>query len=231
MRIVLTGGIACGKSTFAKFLAEFGIRFLDADDVVHELEGVGGAAVAALVERFGEGIKAADGSINRRALAANVFADSAARHDLESILFPEVRKRLLDFIGRGRCPQRPVGLWPVENNRPCPLPMANDQQPLTNGGIRLVIIPLLFESHWESDYDIIICIASPRETQIERMMRMRGYTREQAEARLKAQLPVTEKMARADYTVMNDSTAEHLKDEAIRLVCWLKEKIKDERRS
>ena len=73
MRIALTGGIACGKSLFAKFLRELGIHVLDADDVVHELEAPGGAAVPAVVERFGAGVLAPDGGIDRPALAASFF--------------------------------------------------------------------------------------------------------------------------------------------------------------
>ena len=106
MRIALTGGIACGKSTLAKFLRELGIRLLDADDVVHELEAPGGAAVPAIVARFGAGVLAADGSVDRPKLAAIVFADAAARRDLEAILFPLVRSRLRAFtsgaVRRGR---------------------------------------------------------------------------------------------------------------------------------
>lgn len=84
------------------------------------------------------------------------------------------------------------------------------------------IIPLLFECHWEGVYDIIIAVSSPSHVQIRRMVSNRGYTEEQAEARLSAQLPVEEKVARSDYVVVNDGSAENLKQEAKRLVDWLK---------
>ena len=206
MRIALTGGIACGKSTLAKFLRELGIRLLDADDVVHELEAPGGAAVPAIVARFGAGILAADGSVDRPNLAGIVFADAAARRDLEAILFPLVRSRLRAFTSEAARRGRPPSTAPLY----------------------IAIIPLLFESHWEGDYDIILAITSPLECQIHRMMRTRGYSRVQAEARLAAQMPVAEKAARADFVVVNDSTHEHLKDEARRLVAWLKERAKYE---
>ena len=206
MRIALTGGIACGKSTLAKFLRELGIRLLDADDVVHELEAPGGAAVPAIVARFGAGILAADGSVDRPKLAGIVFADAAARRDLEAILFPLVRSRLRAFTSEAARRGRPPSTVPLY----------------------IAIIPLLFESHWEGDYDIILAITSPLECQIHRMMRTRGYSRVQAEARLAAQRPVAEKAARADFVVVNDSTHEHLKDEARRLVAWLKERAKYE---
>lgn len=206
MRIALTGGIACGKSTLAKFLRELGIRLLDADDVVHELEAPGGAAVPAIVARFGAGVLAADGSVDRPKLAEIVFADAAARRDLEAILFPLVRSRLRAFTSEAARRGRPPSTAPLY----------------------IAIIPLLFESHWEGDYDIILAITSPLECQIHRMMRTRGYSRVQAEARLAAQMPVAEKAARADFVVVNDSTHEHLKDEARRLVAWLKERAKYE---
>ena len=210
MKIALTGGIACGKSLFAKFLRELGIHVVDADDVVHELEAPGGAAVPAIVARFGRGVLAADGGIDRPALAARVFADAAARADLEAIVFPLVRARL------GQRASRPSH-WDNGHLARC--------APLT-----IHIIPLLFESHWEADYDILLCIASPENQQIDRMMASRGYSRAHAEARLAAQWPVSEKAARCHYTVMNDSTPEHLRDEANRLVAWLKEQVEHERR-
>ena len=200
MKIALTGGIACGKSLFAKFLRELGIQVLDADDVVHELEAPGGAAVAPIVARFGHDVLAPDGGIDRTALAECVFSDPASRADLEAILFPLVRARF------------------ARESRAC------------RGQITIHISPLLFESHWEADYDILLCIASPVDQQIDRMMTSRGYSRAHAEARLAAQWPVSEKAARCHYTVMNDSTPEHLRDEALQLVSWLKEQVEHERR-
>ena len=193
MKIALTGGIACGKSTLAKFLRELGIRLLDADDVVHELEAPGGEAVQAIAERFGRSVIAEDGSVDRRALARIVFSDATARSDLEAILFPLVRSRMRAFA------------------------QVVEDQP------RISVIPLLFESHWESDYDTIVAIASPECQQIDRMMATR-----EAAARLAAQMPVSEKAERSDFVVVNDSTPEHLKEEAMRVYAWLKERTKNE---
>ena len=216
MRIALTGGIACGKSLFAKFLRELGIQVLDADDVVHELEAPGGAAVPSIAARFGREVIAPDGGVDRQALAARVFSDPAARADLESILFPLVRTAL------GQRASRPLH-W--DNGHLARCKHWDNGRPAR---CTIHIIPLLFESHWETDYDILLCIASPVDLQIARMMTSRGYSRAHAEARLAAQWPVAEKAARCHYTVMNDSTPEHLRDEAQRLVVWLKERIKHE---
>ena len=228
MKIALTGGIACGKSTFAKFLRELGIRVIDADDVVHELEAPGGAAVPAIVAQFGNDVLAADGGIDRAKLADLVFLGGQSpkpstsqpfnfstpqplklsnfqtfklsnsqtfKLSLERILFPLVRERLRSFAETS-----PEGVFSI------------------------AIIPLLFESHFDEDYDIIVAIASSEDLQIDRMMRTRGYSRAQAEARLAAQMPVAEKAARAHYVVVNDSTPENLRNEAARLVAWLQEK-------
>ena len=151
--------------------------------------------------------------MDRPKLAGIVFADAAARRDLEAILFPLVRSRLRAFTSEAARRGRPPSTAPA---------------PPSTVPLYIAIIPLLFESHWEDDYDIILAITSPLECQIHRMMRTRGYSRVQAEARLAAQMPVAEKAARADFVVVNDSTHEHLKDEARRLVAWLKERAKYE---
>ena len=91
-------------------------------------------------------------------------------------------------------------------------------------GLKIEIIPLLFECHWEEYYDIIVCVFSPRSLQVERMTSKRGYSEEQAEARLSAQIPVEEKVSRSDYVVENCGSAENLEQEAKKLVDWLKGK-------
>ena len=200
MKIALTGGIACGKSLFAKFLGELGIQLIDADDVVHELEAPGGAAVEPIVARFGRGVLSSDGGIDRAALAERVFSDPAARADLEAIIFPLVRTRL----GKAVAPR------PQRSSAP----------------ITIHIIPLLFESHWDADYDIIIVLVSGHEAQVRRMAETRGQSREEAEARIAAQMPVEEKAARADYVIRNDSTPQALHAEAVRLVEWLESRTR-----
>ena len=88
--------------------------------------------------------------------------------------------------------------------------------------LRVAIIPLLFETHWDADYDIICCVHSARATQVARMMETRGYTREEAEARLAAQMPVEEKAAKSHYVIENNGSADELKSEVERFVTWLK---------
>lgn len=107
-------------------------------------------------------------------------------------------------------PLTPYSLLPT----PCsPLPT-----PYT---LRIAVIPLLFEAHWEKNFDIICCIASDRETQISRMMTTRGYTRAEAEARLAAQMPVAEKAAKSHYVIHNDGTPDELKEEVKKFLTWV----------
>ena len=240
MRIALTGGIACGKSLVAKFFRELGVQTLDADDVVHELEAPGGAAVSAIVSRFGQSVLAPDGGIDRSRLAEIVFAGgiaaetaalhtegsqlvaTSARRDLEAILHPLVRQRLLDFVNSAPSVDlRHSTLGDRHPARPSDSRLPSSTFHLSPFTFHLSIVPLLFESHFESDYDTIICVSSTEDRQIDRMVCTRGYTRAQAEARLAAQMPVAEKAARADWTIQNNSTVEELKAEVQRCVAWL----------
>ena len=192
MKVALTGGIACGKSLLSKFLNELGVETLDADDVVHEL---------------------LPDPEERRRIAAEVFADPEKRRALEAKLHPIVKEKIDAWLdrtngtaetaetsGTGACPVSPGGLV----SPACP--------------VRVAIIPLLFEAHWEKNFDIICCVVSSREKQIERMMTTRGMTRAEAEARLAAQMPVEEKARRSHYVIHNDGTAEELRAEAQKLV-------------
>ena len=202
-RIALTGGIACGKSLLAKYLNARGVETLDADDIVHEL----------VPEE------------ERRRIADEIFRDPEKRKELEARLHPLVRARLAAFASPekgGRDGARPARSRQSLTTNHCPLssklPTTNYQLPT----IRVEIIPLLFECHWETDYDIIICVSSPRHLQVDRLTTLRGYTEEQAEARLAAQLPAEVKAARSDYVILNDGSVENLEHKAQKLVEWLK---------
>ncbi len=128
----------------------------------------------------------------RRHLAAEVFGDSEKRRALEARLHPLVKARLT--------------AWLDEPSRQ----------------LRIAVIPLLFEVHWEEEFDIIACIRSERETQIARMISNRGYSRSEAEARLAAQLPVAVKAQKSQYVINNDGSAEDLEREAEKFISWLK---------
>lgn len=193
LRVAITGGIACGKSLFSTFLQRLGVEVLDADDVVHRLEGPGGRAVPLIRELFGDGVLLPDGSVDRRVLGERVFSDSAERERLNRVLHPLVREELLRWASR------------------------------PGDGLRAVVIPLLFESGWEGDWDRVVCLVSGEREQLERLMRGRGLTECQARARMAAQMPVADKAARSHLVVDNRTDADQLRQEAERVCRFLRE--------
>ncbi len=188
----MTGGIACGKSLLSHYLNELGVETLDADDVVHTL---------------------IPDPAERRRLAAEVFADPAARRALEARLHPLVKARIDAWL---------AGASADATGRVPP-----SQLSTLNSQLRIAVIPLLFEVHWERFFDIICTVVSSRENQLARMMTTRGYSRAEAEARLAAQLPVGEKAKKSHYVIANDGTAADLRREVEAFVAWLKEKEKE----
>ena len=180
LRVAITGGIACGKSLFSRYLAEKGVDILDADDVVHALEAPGGAAVAAIRSAFGEKVVRADGGIDREALGALVFGDSEARERLNSVVHPLVKQAIRDWLGG------------------------------PDSRLKAVAIPLLFEVGWEVDWDVVICLVSSEAVQAERLMRSRGLSAAQARERIAAQMPVADKAARSHLVVNNNAGADAL---------------------
>ena len=194
MKIALTGGIACGKSLLSKFLNELGVVTLDADDVVHEI------------------IPDPD---ERRRIAAEVFADSAKRKELEAKIHPVVRERIDEFFDESGA--RDASYPSIRQSVNPSIKQSNN--------LKIAIIPLLFEVHWEKNFDIISCVVSKRESQIDRMVTTRLMTRAEAEARLAAQLPVEEKAKRSHYVIHNDGSPEELKAKAKAFVDWLRAKL------
>jgi dephospho-CoA kinase len=203
MKVCITGGIASGKSLLSRYLNELGVATVDADDIVHELIP----------------------QEERERLRSIVFKNPEARKELEARIHPQVRQKILSAIEGGRSQESGVRGQEsgVKGDRPPNLSLTPNPSHLTpNLSLPpIAVIPLLFEVQWEKDYDIIICILSSREKQIERMTSLRGYTREEAEARLAAQMDPAIKAAKSDYVILNDSTDEDLKAEARKLVDYL----------
>lgn len=148
----------------------------------------------------------------RERLRKVVFKNPEARKELEARIHPLVRRKILSAIEGVRSQES--GFRSQESGVKGDCPPNLSLPPVA-------VIPLLFEVQWEKDYDIIICILSSREKQIERMTSLRGYTREEAEARLAAQMDPAIKAAKSDYVILNDSTDEDLKAEARKLVDYL----------
>lgn len=176
LRAALTGGIATGKSFALKCFAALGVPVVDADLLAREVVAPGTEVLHAIAGRFGRGILTAGGSLDRRALARVVFSDRAARSDLEAIVHPAVYRR--------------IGAWFLALPPATPLAMAD--------------IPLLFETGHAPDFDaVVVCACSPQE-QLRRLIARDGLSHADARARLSAQWPIHEKVARADHVIRTD---------------------------
>lgn len=185
--IGIIGGIASGKSLVAKMLGELGARTLDADKIGHAVLAEDADVRQAVVGRWGPGVLAGDGSIDRKAVAQRVFApNKAGRADLdflEALLHPRIRQRL-------------------ESQR---------VQLLGEGDAPIVIEPsMLLESGWQLPLDVLVMVDAPREVRLARAQQ-RGWSEEQFAAREAAQWPVEEKRRRADVVIANDGSPEELR--------------------
>lgn len=172
----LTGGVGMGKSTASRFFRERGAQIVDTDELARRLVQPGQPALAAIQSVFGKRVISLTGELNRAELAQIVFADADARKKLEAILHPLIREQWFAQIEA----------WRGEN-----YPLA------------VVVIPLLFETRAESHFDKIICAACSTVAQRERLL-ARGWTPEQIEQRIAAQMPVEKKIARADFVIWTD---------------------------
>ena len=180
----LTGGIGSGKSTVAGMLQQRGAVILDADVFAREAVRAGTDGFAAVVRRFGEGVVAPDGELDRRGLAAIVFADHDALSDLEAIVHPEVRRMIADGI----------------------------QEHLDEERVVVLVNPLLIEMGTHRDCDVVVVVSASPETQIARSV-ARGMDEDDVRARFAAQLPIDERAAVADVLLDNEGTLEELEAE------------------
>jgi dephospho-CoA kinase len=181
LRVALTGGIATGKSYVLEQLRRRGVPALDADELAHGVTTAGTEATAAIATRFGADVLAQDGSVNRAKLGPIVFADPAARADLERIVHPAVYRAI------------EAGLRGFERVGGAPF--------------AVVDVPLLYETGAEKRFDKVIATVCPPAMQIMRLVE-RGLIDAAARQRLAAQWPAEEKASRADFVVRTDGTFE-----------------------
>ena len=172
----LTGGIGMGKSTCAQLLRARNIPVVDTDDLARSVVDPGQPALAEISAVFGSQMLDNNGALNREAVAKLVFSDSAARQQLESILHPRIRKLWQEHASQWRLQDRTLGV---------------------------VVIPLLFETGADSDLDATICVACSETSQLDRL-RSRGWSAEQIEQRIRAQLPVEQKLTKSNYVIWTE---------------------------
>ena len=183
VRVGLTGGIASGKSLVAAELAARGAIIIDADVLAREVVEPGTPGLAAIIERFGPQVLT-DGRLDRAHLAEIVFADPAARQDLERIVHPAVRARAVEL-------ERAAG----------------------SAAVVVHVIPLLVETGQQWNFDLVITIDVDHETQIQRMMARNGFSRAEAESRIAAQAAREDRRAAADVVLDNSGDVAQLKDQ------------------
>ncbi|MQA36019.1 dephospho-CoA kinase [Modestobacter roseus] len=174
LRIGLTGGIGSGKSTVAALLAERGARVVDADRLAREVVAPGTTGLAEVVAAFGDGVLAADGSLDRPALAAIVFRDPAARARLDGIVHPLVRARAAELVAAA-----PPDAVVVQD------------------------VPLLVETGQAGSYDLVLVVEAPLETRVSRLVD-RGLVEDDARARIASQATDEQRRAVADVVLAND---------------------------
>jgi dephospho-CoA kinase len=180
LKVALTGGIATGKSYVLDQFQRRGVACLDADVLAHGVTSAGTEATRQIADRFGQDILEPGGAIDRAKLAAIVFADPIARRELEAIVHPGVYRAIA------------AGLVAFER---------------LGSSLVVVDVPLLYETGHASDFDAVIVTACPPDLQRQRLIG-RGLSPIEAERRIASQLPIDEKVRRADYVIRTDGNFE-----------------------
>lgn len=193
MRLIgLTGGIGAGKSTVSAGLAAKGAVVVDADAIVRELQQPGTVVFTEMVERFGPGIVAPDGELDRAAIAEVVFTDETALADLGAIVHPRVHEeiqRRLDELE-------------------------------TTDHVVILDVPLLVESGWQGMRGTIVVDLHP-DVAVQRLMEHRGFAEDDARNRIAKQASREERLAAADFVIDNHGLPHELEDEVERAWQWI----------
>ena len=186
-RVGLTGGIASGKSTAAKFFGALGVPILDSDQVARDVVEPGQPPLERLVERFGRKILTVDGHLDRPALRDIVFSDPKARADLEALTHPAIGAAM------------------------------EARSAAAGGPYQILVIPLLVEKNLASHVDRVLVVDCDEELQIRRLRDRDGSTPEQVQAILKAQAPRAARLKAADDVIHNDSDMSAVRDQVAAL--------------
>jgi dephospho-CoA kinase len=179
----LTGGVGSGKSTVSAMLRDLGAVVVDADLLAREVVAPGTEGLAEIVDAFGPGVLTPEGELDRPAMGKIVFADEEARRRLEAIIHPRVRER-----------------------------SARMEAEAGQDAVVVHDIPLLAETGQAGTFDAVVVVDVPVETQVQRLVELRGMSREEAEARIAAQATREQRRAVATYVIDNTGTLEDLRE-------------------
>lgn len=182
----ITGGIGCGKSMAAAYLAELGAIHIDADGISRALTARDGAALEQIRRIFGDSVFSEDGSLNRRALGDLVFSDPAAKRALEGVIHPLVQRIAMDKI---------------------------EESGKNGARVAVLNVPLLFETGMDVLCDETWTLTVPADVQLARVMERDGLTREQAISRIESQMAMEDRNARATRVINSDRPIEKTRSE------------------
>jgi dephospho-CoA kinase len=189
LRIGLTGGIGSGKTLVARLFKDLGAAIVDADAIAREVTAPGGPAHEGIVSAFGPAVVRANGTLDRKALGARVFTDVAARRRLNDLTHPHIRRRMAEEASR------------------------LDSLP----GVEVIVldIPLLLETTDGRDLglDGIVVVDADDDVRLGRLVARDGFSEAEARRRLAAQMPLREKVARADWVIDNNGSLEHTREQ------------------
>jgi dephospho-CoA kinase len=181
LKVGLTGGIGAGKSEVSRLLVEHGAVLIDADRIAREVVAPGTAGLAAVIDAFGEDVLAPDGSLDRPKLGSIVFADPEKLAVLNSIVHPLVGARSREL-----------------------------ESAAAEDAVVIHDVPLLAENALRPLYDLVVVVDASPETQLDRLVRLRGMTEADARARMAAQATREQRLGIADVVIDNDAPLEEL---------------------
>ena len=179
----LTGGIGSGKSAVSRLLASYGAVVLDADVMAREVVEVGTPGLAEVVEAFGSDVLRPDGSLDRARLGQRVFGDAAELARLNAVLHPRIGQRFAELLAQAEASGTPVAVHDIA---------------------------LLVENGLQDRYDAIVVVAATPETQLDRLVRLRGMDEAEARARIAAQASLEDRLAVATHVISNDGPLDEL---------------------
>ncbi len=181
LKIGLTGGIGCGKSTVAYYFAELGITVIDADVISHRITAAGSEAYNKIVDKFSTEVLQQNGELDRRYLRDLIFQDADAKKWLEKLLHPVIMQEMLILAEKAESPY-------------C-----------------VLVIPLLLECDLQDSVDMILVVDAPEDMQIQRDMERDNITQTEVEAIMATQVSREQRLAAANDVIVNDGSASELK--------------------
>jgi dephospho-CoA kinase len=192
----LTGGVASGKSTVARYFASQGVALIDADELAREVVIPGSAALQEIAATFGAQVLTATGELDRRRLGQAVFGNPTLREQLNAIVHPHVAERFRERVAALQKQGVPLACYDV---------------------------PLLFERNLQNTLRPVVVVSAPADLQLARLMARNGLSSTEAAARIAAQMPLADKVAQADYVIDNSGSLENTEQQAALVLAKIRE--------